>query len=207
MKYVASFLLLLLSVHYACGQKFVKKAMLLPHITSIQIDAQQFSEVELTTAPGVELQLEAKMEGEYQRDIGIELTENGNTLTISGSFQPFFEAPNDKLSAHKVVAVTLLVRVPEDQIVGIYGTNTRVVAGGIFRDLEIVVSDGQCSLENPEGLIRVTTLSGDILLSAENGVVKANSKYGQVEKPELPFGKNQFTLESVRGDILIRKTQ
>ncbi|GGD51705.1 hypothetical protein GCM10011361_17990 [Muriicola marianensis] len=205
-KYFTTFLLLLLCLDQACGQKIVKKAMLLPHITSIQIEAQHFSEVQLTTTPGVELQLEATMEGEYQKDIGIEMTEDGNTLTISGSFQPFFEAPNDKLSAHKVVAVSLQVRVPEDQIVAVYGTNTRVMAGGIFRELEIVLSDGQCSLENPEGFIRATTLSGDIFLSAETGVVKAESKYGKVDIPELPVGKNRFNLESVRGDIYVRKT-
>ncbi len=200
-------LLLFIGAHPVLCQKIVKKTMLLSHIEGVQIDAERFSEVRLTTIPGAELRLEATMEGEYQRDIGIEITEIGNTLRITGSFPPFFKAPNDKLSAHKVVAVTLMVQLPENQFVGLYGTSTRVVAGGAYRELEIVLNDGQSFLHNPEGIIRVVSQSGDIVLNAGTGVLNASTKYGKVHIQELSPGRNQYSLQSVRGDIFVRRNR
>ncbi|SMP02409.1 hypothetical protein SAMN06265375_101277 [Muriicola jejuensis] len=179
--------------------------MLLPHITNIQVDVESFSEVRLETTVGVELRLEAIMEGEYQKDIAVEITESGNTLLIAGSFQPYFESPNDKLSAHKVVAVTLLLQVPEDRFIGLYGTSGRILVKGAYRELVIVLNDGSCTLDNPEGEIRVATQSGDMYLTVESGILKASSRYGKVEIQKIPPGENRYTLESVSGDIYVSR--
>ncbi len=179
--------------------------MLLPHVTNLQVDVESFSEVRLETTTGVELRMEAVMEGEYQKDIAVEITESGNTLLIAGSFQPYFESPNDKLSAHKVVAVTLFLQVPEDKVVGLYGTSARIRVKGAYRELEIVLNDGACILENPEGEIHVSTQSGDMNLTAERGMLKANSRYGKVEMQKIPPGENRYNLESVSGNIYINR--
>lgn len=186
-------------------QKTVRKAMLLPHVNTVLIDAERFSRIELETVPGAELHLEAVMEGEYQRDIGIEITEEGNILSIAGAFQPFFEVPNDKLSAHKVVAVSLFVRVPEEQEVLIYGTSTRVDTRGAYRKLEIVLSDGQCFLEEPEGQVSVMTQSGNIQLRANSGKLTAVTRYGRVVQEEIPQGRNEYNLESIKGNIYVER--
>ncbi len=178
---------------------------MLPHMRAIQIDASRFSEVSLTTAPGAELLVEATMEGEYQKDLIIEIAEEGNALVLSGAFQPYFEAPNDKLSAHKVIAVTLLVQVPEDLEVLLFGTSAQVKVAGAYRELEIVLNDGPCVLEGTQGKVKVRTQSGNILLRAEKGDLRTQTKYGSVENEGLAVGKNQYDLESKSGNIYVRR--
>jgi hypothetical protein len=200
-------LIALLGTHTVSCQKIVKKALLLPQTSTIQIDAALFSQVVLETIPGNELYVEASMEGEYQRDIGIEITEEGNTLSLEGAFQPFFEMPNDKLSAHKIVSVTLLARIPEDMMVLLYGTSTHVKSKGKYRELDIVLNDGHCNLEEPGGKVGVTTQSGKIFLLARNGELSAETKYGSVKSEKLPDGRNHYRLQSISGDIIIEWNQ
>ena len=206
-KFYITFLLIFIGTNGMLSQKVVRKALLLPHITTIQIDAERFSLVRLETVPGAELKVQASMEGEYQKDIGIEIIEDGNTLHLAGFFQPYFEVPNDKLSAHKVVAITLFVQVPEDKVILLYGSGTRVHSKGVYRELEIVLDDGNCTLERPEGKIRVTTHSGNIVLEAESGKLVAQSKYGSVQMGEIPDGSNFYRLESIKGKILVERKQ
>ena len=204
-KYYTFFIIALLGISAGLGQKVVRKVMLLPHVTSIQIDAERFSEVKLKTAPGAELMLQASMEGEYQKDLEIELTETGNTLRIAGDFQPFFEVPGDKLSAHKVIALELEVIVPEDKNVLLYGTNTYVMASGNYRELEVVLSDGHCRLEEIGSKVKVTTQSGHINLDTEQGIIKAKTKYGSLKQEDVPAGRERFTLNSNSGNIVIKR--
>ena len=180
--------------------------MMLPHMRAIQIDASRFSEVSLTTAPGAELLVEATMEGEYQKDLIVEISEEDNALVLSGAFQPYFEAPNDKLSAHKVIAVSLLVQLPEDREVFLFGNSAQVMVAGVYRELEIVLNDGPCVLEAPGGKIKVRTQSGNIFLKADKGALRAQTKYGSVINDGLAVGKDQYDLESKSGNIYIKRT-
>jgi hypothetical protein len=205
LKFSTSLFLIIFGLTTCICQKVVQKVMILPHARAIQIDASRFSEVFLNTAPGVELQVEATMEGEYQKDLGIEITEEGQTIFINGAFQPFFEAPNDKLSAHKVVAVILRVQVPEGRDVSLIGSSTQVRTSGVYRELDITLNDGQCILESPEGKVKVHTQSGNIHLRAHHGKLSSESKYGTVKREEIPGGRNQYDLVSLHGDIYVKR--
>ncbi|MEY8020593.1 DUF4097 family beta strand repeat-containing protein [Muriicola sp. SD30] len=200
-------LILVLGIKSASGQKVVRKVLLLPHITHIQIDANSLAKVDLETISGADLSLQAIIEGEYRKDLAIELVEEGNTLRVYAALQPYFKFPNDKLSAHKVIAISLHIEVPEDKFVNLYGTSAQVTARGIYKELEVVLSDGQCTLKNLKDNVHVTTQSGNIDLETASGTVNVNSKYGTVKQDNIPEGHTNYHLQSNSGNITIKAVE
>lgn len=198
------FVCTLVNVH---GQKLVRKAFVGPRTETIQIDAQYCYRIVLKTEPIDEVQVSATMEGEYAKDLLVSIKESGTTTMISTDFQPNFINPNDKLSAHKVISIALEIKVPQYKNVDVFGTSTNIYATGIYENLNITLSNGRCSLQNISQSVKVTTQTGDIVLSIPRGEVLAESVYGTVRREHIPFGNDQFVLKTVEGNILLTKTK
>lgn len=189
------------------GQKLVKKAFVNNSISSIQINSQYCYQVDLNTVNTNEIHVEAEIEGEYSKDLVITIEENETTVLISAGFQPNFNNPNDKLSAHKIISIKLNVTVPNDKRVFIYGTNSNVTMKGNYKNLKVKLLDGNCSIDNVGDKVEVTTQKGNILLIADNGNIMAESTYGKVVKEYIPQGQNQYSLKTIEGNINLRKTK
>ena len=187
----------------AICQKLVRKTLVNSGIAYIQIDAQNCFEVEISTIPGNELLVEAAMEGEYKKDLAINLEEDNAVLRVGASFLPNFRPPNDKLSAHKVISIKLQLKIPEYRNVRLYGTNSNVQATGNYKALKIVLSDGDCSLKAIAETVDVKTQSGNIVLIAKEGTLDAKSTYGQVTSQQLKKGDPTYVLASIEGDITV----
>lgn len=151
--------------------------------------------------------LEASMEGEYQKDLALEVTENGNTLFVAGKFQPYFNDPNDKLSAHKVVSISLYISVPENKEVYLFGNSSNVMVEGNFKELNVVLNDGKCTIREGGKKVSATTQSGPISLIIASGTVTARSKYGNIAKEQIPKGNERFNLVSTTGNITITQAR
>lgn len=206
-RYFAYFLLAILSINQGFGQKTIKKVYLNPQVTSIQIDTNLFFEVKVETSQEKAMVLEASMEGEYQKDLALEIIENGNTLLVAGKFQPYFKEPNDKLSAHKVVSISLYIRIPENKEVYLYGNSSNVMVEGNYKDLRVVLNDGRCTIREVGQNVSATTQSGPISLIIASGTVKAMSKYGSIAKEYIPKGNERFNLSSTTGNITITQAR
>jgi hypothetical protein len=206
-RHFAFILLAILAINPGFGQKIVKKVFLNPHLTSIQVDTNLFFEVKVETSQEKEMVLEAFMEGEYQKDLALEITENGNTLFVAGKFQPYFNVPNDKLSAHKVVSISLYIRIPENKEVFLYGNSSNVTVEGNYKDLRVVLNDGKCTIREGGQKVSATTQSGPISLIIHSGTIMAKSKYGRVAKEHIPKGNERFNLSSTTGNITITQAR
>ena len=189
------------------GQKLVKKAFVNNSISSIQINSQYCYQVDLNTVNTNEINVEAEIEGEYSKDLVITIEENETTVLISAGFQPNFNNPNDKLSAHKIISIKLNITVPNDKRVFVYGTNSNVTMKGNYENLKVKLLDGNCSIDNVGDRVEVTTQKGNILLIADNGNIMAESTYGKVVKEYIPQGQNQYSLKTIEGNINLRKTK
>ncbi|MEX0315968.1 MAG: hypothetical protein AB3N18_17450 [Allomuricauda sp.] len=188
------------------SQKLVKKA-LVNATEYIQIDSEFCYQVNLLTYKTEEVVVEASIEGEYAKDLIITIEEEGATMLISARFQPNFINPNDKLSAHKVISIALDIELPEYKDVFIYGTNSNVDIIGKYKALNVKLSDGRCNLNNVVETVEVTTQKGDIVLTTPSGNITAKSVYGEVFREDIPFGDNQFTLNTIEGKIHLKKTK
>ena len=200
-------LLFLLTAHLLPAQKTVQKSIISPDIEAISLDVTNNFEVSINTASGNEMLLEASIDGEYSKDLLVNVSQSGNTLIISTGFQPNFQNPNDKLSAHKVISIALEVWLPEHKKVIVYGTGCNVFAKGSYTMLNIVLSDGSCILTNIQGSVDVSTQSGGISVMAASAKIKAASKYGNVEPNKIPLGNTFYDISSVTGDIHLDKVE
>ena len=189
------------------GQKVVEKTLLNPDENFIQLDTKNCYLVELSTSKSKELRVEASIEGEYSKNLVVRLEEDGANVLISADFLPNFRIPNDKLSAHKVISISLKITIPENIMVKVFGTSSKVVAKGNYENLNISLANGDCSLYNVTENIYVKTQKGTISVITGKGKVAAKSTYGTVKIAKLPEGNTLYKLESVEGNIYVNKTE
>ena len=201
--YICIFFFIIFSV--ATSQKIVKKSILNPIISTIQIDGSNCYKVEIITKAIEEVLVEAIIDGEYRKDLVLNIKQKGTSVNVSAGFQPTFENPNDKLSAHKVISIAVKISVPLNKSVYVLGTNSNVLSSGMYKELHVSLMDGQCSLKDITGRINIKTQSGDILVEKSSGSFVAKSKYGEISKDILPKGSSQFYLTTTTGNIRLKK--
>jgi len=126
---------------------------------------------------------------------------------ISVGFHPSFIKPNDKLSAHKVISISLKMQIPENMKVRLNGTNCNVGANGIYDHLNVNLEDGICILDNVSKSANVVTQSGDIYIRTKGAVIESKSNFGNVFKADIPQSNNYFKLTSNTGNIHLNKTE
>ncbi len=189
------------------GQKITKKSIVNANTNRIQIDTENCFRLELQTGISDEVVVEALIDGEYKNDLLLSIREEGKTLHIGAGFQPSFNNPNDKLSAHKVVSISLKVMLPQFKEVQVFGTNCNVTAKGKYEKLNITLADGDCHLGEVSRFADVKTQSGNISAKISKASIDAVSKYGTVEKDNVPNGPVELHLSTITGNIVIKKTE
>ncbi len=176
-------------------------------VTAININLDNCYRLTLETSQSHEMSVEAIIDGEYKKDLLLSVKEEGSSIMISSGFQPNFKNPNDKLSAHKVVSISLKIVLPQHKYVTVFGTSCNVFASGDYQELNVSLNDGNCDLVNTSENVKVHTQSGHILVEALKADINAVSKYGNINKEDIPKGDTKYTLTSVTGNIRIRKTE
>jgi len=199
------FLVCICFCQYSISQKLVQKEIHNPQTKYVRIDGNKCYQLVLSTHKSDFLHIAAAMEGEYAKDLIIKLEEDGNNIDISADFLPSFKAPNDKLSAHKVISIEMHITLPEFMDTMVYGTHTNVTAKGTYKNLSITLADGNCSLHAISEKAQVKTQTGEISLTKAKGMVTTKNVYGKVEKGQIPSGNQTYILETVEGNILINK--
>ena len=189
--------------HVIVAQKIIRKTVVNPNTQFIQIDTKNCYQATFDTVVGNELKVQASIEGEYAKDLVVKIEEDGINVTVSADFLPSFIAPNDKLSAHKVVSISLNVTLPEYSDLRVYGTNCRVTGAGKFNSVDIILADGDCILNTESEVASIKTQRGDITIHTSEGKIDAKSIYGTVDINKLPEGNLIYILQSVEGDIVV----
>lgn len=189
------------------AQKMVVKTIDNPNTFYIQIDGKNCFSLSLETVEIPRITVAASIDGEYLQDLLLNVKQEGTRVLVSAGFQPNFVFPNDKLSAHKVVSISLKISIPQNLNVTVYGTSTNVGAAGDYANLKISLSDGNCTLNGRGGNVGINTQSGNIGLITTSGQINATTKYGKIKREVLAWGDDHFTLNSVTGNISIRKTE
>ncbi|MCX2718330.1 DUF4097 family beta strand repeat-containing protein [Poritiphilus sp. M415] len=189
------------------GQKIIRKSYPAPFGTLIQVDTDKSFQAEIMAYDGTDLIVEARLDGEYADALSVNITKEGSTLWVATEFDPAFEVPNDKLSAHKVVSVSLNIQIPTNLDVQVFGNSCNVTMSGAFNNVDVVLNDGNCTLNQVAQRVNVQTQSGNIVLNSLQGVVRAVSHYGQLIQDEIPKGEMHYDLETVTGDITLYRTK
>lgn len=189
------------------AQNEVLRKFLGNSVQNIQINADNCYLIKVSASIGDTIVLTGQIDGEYTKDLQVESKQEGNALYIAAGFRPSFNNPNDKLSAHKVVSIALWISVPENKKLVVYGTNARVVIEGSYKDVSVVLADGDCELSNVLGSASVSTQSGGIIVNATKADIFTDVKYGKISENPIPKGGPKYQLKTVTGNIQLNKTE
>ena len=189
------------------AQRVIKKSVFDPTASIITIDAENCFKVELSTSETKEIVVQAHIDGEYKNELVLHVVHHGPSVEISTDFQPYFVQPNDKLSAHKVLSISLEVQIPENMDVGIIGTSTNVFVHGEYAHLRVLLDDGSCNLSAIYGTMKITTRSGDINVYTKGATFLIKNSFGIVEREPIPEADVFFDLTTTMGDVHLIKTE
>ncbi|WAC00838.1 hypothetical protein N7U66_11255 [Lacinutrix neustonica] len=198
-----------LSLSLPCqAQKVIEQSIENTAIKTVVIIDDAIFKIKIATTPRNKgIQLESKIDGEYAKDI-ILLTEMKNdTLFISSMFQPFFESKNDKLSAHKIVSVELVLVLPENLSVYAKSAIASAKIKGRYKRLTLEFAQGNTTIKNFIGEAIVNSVNGDIAIESNYALVKTSSKTGVVKEEPLNSGIHHITLNTINGNISVTKTK
>ncbi len=189
------------------AQKMVVKTIENPDVSFVQINGNNCYALALETVDIPRITVAASIDGEYFQELLVNVNQEGATVWVNTGFQPNFIIPNDKLSAHKVISISLKISIPKNLNVTVYGTSTNVGVIGQYANLKISLSDGTCTLNGRGENVVVNTQSGNIEVFATKAQILASTKYGKIKRESFATGDDHFTLNSVTGNINIRKTE
>jgi len=200
-------LLLLSCVWPLSAQTIVQKSINSEEEYFIQILAKQCFKVEVSTSDNPAVTVEAVMDEEYQDNLLIPIVQEGSTLTISTSFNSLLKKSDIKLNALRKPAIALKVQVPHGQRVEVQGSVADVTLQGEYRELEVALSTGKCTLLGQAEKTTVNTQKGDIVLQENAGSGVVRSRFGKVFGSLSNSGGRRFSLQSIEGNIYLSKIQ
>src|SRR5690606_22015292 len=176
-------------------------------ITSIVLSADEIFKITLTTAPVNQISIRVHSDGEYFNQISLDEEVRGETLYLTSRFREVLQSGYDKLSAHKVFAMEIVLEIPEGLSVDISSNLASVHASGDYKSLLVQLRSGSCYLSGFTGDAKVNTFNGTIEVTTRNTQIKALSRHGEVVLPQNNTGTHKMELSSINGDIRVQKTK
>jgi hypothetical protein len=139
-----------------------------PNFDKILIESDHISKITFRSHSDKTVKLYTRSEGEIVANSIITIEETLHQLSIRTNFTPFYLPKNDKLAAHKVLAIELILIVPQQMNIAVRAAIADVYGTGIYNSFET-------ELEN--GFLKLRSFRGDAHLL---------SKWGAIEVRALP---------------------
>ena len=176
-------------------------------IGKILLSSDEIYNIRISSHPGKEIKIITDAEGEYYNDISLDVERRDQTLFLNSRFREILQSGYDKLSAHKVFSMEVVLQIPEGLEVEVNSNVASVFLKGDYKNILIQLKTGSCYFENFEGAAVVNTYEGNITGGAKNFISEANSRHGQVEVPQNSYGIHKMVLTSINGDIKLTQTK
>jgi hypothetical protein len=202
---VTSVFLLFFSV--AQAQNVLEKKILAKSIETISIDGNQIFTISVSTAKTDYITLKSTLDGEYQNQFQIVTVIENGVLNLSLEHLSFTTIADDKRNAHKVIAATLVLEIPDNLNLNILSDVGSVHAEGTFNTIVIELVQGYCEISSSAKTSRINTMEGHITIATQNARINASSNHGNVTLDPLKTGNSIWNLRSINGDITVVKRE
>ncbi|MAJ32609.1 MAG: hypothetical protein CMC18_08225 [Flavobacteriaceae bacterium] len=146
------------------GQQLSSKNIAVDLQKKLNVDLTYVAHFEVDTHQENYIQTELAAEGEYRDMYNLSILESEDIYDISLSKNPLYSNFNDKLSAHKVLAITLKILVPSQMVLDIDGLNSIVYTKGNYRELNVFLNEGICFLHHNSIKSKIITAKADVYL-------------------------------------------
>lgn len=176
-------------------------------ISTIDVAGNTMFKIKITTKRIQTISMDLRVEGENNEQIVLQTNISNDTLFIGSAYQPMFIKPDDKLAAHKKISIELTLEIPENLNVLISSDIASVFANGSYKFLTAELLNGHFLAKKFQGNLQVDTLHGNISLETLAGLLDVHTKNGTIEKANIPLGRNQITLNSINGNISVKRTR
>jgi hypothetical protein len=193
---------------FSFGQKLSTKEIDAQGINIIELTADTVFAIKVLSSSTNKITLTTAIEGETYENILVTTSHTNGILKIGTAYTPYFQPRNDKLTAHKVIAIEMTLIIPENLVVSVKSAIATVYGSGSFEQFNVALSAGSCFLTEFRGNARLQTKEGAIEVEALTKVSgSAVSKYGTVVN-ELPKRKRfHIEAESLYGVVKLLRTR
>ncbi|WP_298323248.1 hypothetical protein [uncultured Dokdonia sp.] len=201
-------LLLTLFTTAMVAQKRLSQTYDAASIKELYINSNEIFEITITAADTDQITVHTIIDGEIFASTLLNTDIAKNVLKITTGKTPDYEPFNDKLSAHKVMAIELEITVPVGLDISVYSTLAGVDTQGTFGQVHMDLGRGHFKGEGFRfrESATINTISGSIYLDIDKASITAQSRNGTIViSPEITLG-SPITLESIHGDITIVKS-
>ncbi|NNE31287.1 MAG: hypothetical protein HKN40_02850 [Winogradskyella sp.] len=200
-------LISLLSGFGTAAQNSLSKDFSAENISTVKIDGSEIFNITVESSISSRISLTSILDGEYQNQYQIVTQRNTDTLNISLKIIPFTTQTDDKRHAHKVIAATLHVELPDNLDLKIGSDVGSAIINGKFKRLSVALLQGNCFFEGKASTALINTIDGTIKVITKNANVHAISKNGIVNiDTNKPTG-DSWRLESINGNISVHNQE
>ena len=183
------------------GQNSVVQSWPANEISSLQLQLPYANSIEVIGESRTTIVAEYLAEGEYQNDLRLNAEIQKEQLILTEQLSPSFNPYNDKLSAHKVMASTLKLKVPEKIALSLAVENAQTQLTGKIKQLELKQNEGNVLMKNAAIEGQVWANKANIQLDDTLQGVFAASKKGNVVGGFTSKEKARLLLYSNSGNI------
>lgn len=194
---------------YCClAQKVIEKEFSVEELRKLSIEDDSIFSLKITSSKRESIKLKVHISGEHSEAIIIEEYRSKNKLSLKTAAMPYFVFDNDKLAAHKVMAIEVELFIPETISVEIKSKLASLETKGKMRNLAVSLEKGGCTISDFSGNAHLKTIDGNINVKVQKDVSgKAISKNGTVENTLSNQEKFLVVAESINGDIYMSQTK
>ncbi|WP_148305648.1 hypothetical protein [Dokdonia sp. MED134] len=177
-------------------------------IKELYIHSNEIFKIKITTGEVREITVATIIDGETFASTMLNTSTNDGVLKITTGKTPDYIPFNDKLAAHKVMAIELEIIIPIGLDVSIYSTLASVDTYGKLGQVRIDLGRGHFKGEEfrfrESG--KINTISGSIYISSNLVNVTAQSRNGKVDIPPTQAKGPLLAIKSIHGDVTVVKS-
>jgi len=186
------------------SQKTFEKVFEASGINSLIINSDSIFTVYITSKKTNKITVKTKVAGETYENVVLNTAEENGKLIITIGYSPFFKTENDKLAAHKVIAIDMEIVIPERLQIEIISKIASVITKGTFNKIITRLENGNCELIDFYGNALLQSKVGSIKVSAKTNVAGiAVSTKGTIINNLKKKGKYLIEAESIEGSITL----
>lgn len=190
------------------AQKIIEKEFSAEGLLSLTIEDDLIFNIKIVSSKRESIKINVHVSGEHAEAIIIEEKRSKGKLSLRTAVMPYFIFEDDKLAAHKLMAIEVMLFIPENIAVEIKSKLTSLETTGKIRNLSASLQKGSCTIIDFSGDAHIRTVDGNINAKAQKEVCgKALSKNGTVENSLSKRGSFLLEAESINGDIYLLQTE
>ena len=204
MKYSVALLFFVLTVQVISAQKTIEKTYRNKDLKEVHLVLDHVFNISIKTLRTNEVKISAESQGEFASYFNLEAKETPEILTVKSSVDFTFKDANDKLSAHKVQAISLVISVPENLKVTIKSDIGNLNIQGAYHSITSQLTSGNCNIYHARGSVMVQTILGNITAYTNYTTLDVQTRQGTIYQEPIKTGKSNYVLKSIKGDITVK---